>query len=286
LTPEPRQNIFYATTMRTLLLLVAGAALAGLAPARLHAQTAPPGLPQYVLLGLEGVTVRAGARVTAGAVGTLNGFVRLGRSARVTNAVAGPMVRLGRATRTGRLFCHFVTGPPLPPVCNAFTDPLVDPALLPPVTVEPGEADLGVPPRTGTSPVPAGSFRDVRIGAGGVLQLAGGSYSMRSLRIAPRARLVCNSACRIGVRELVRLRRGAELGAAVRASANTVRIDIAATELSRPAFVARARATLSATVFAPDGDVVLGPRGDYRGAVIGRTIRVGPGATLRGDSAL
>ena len=262
------------------------AALAALAPARLHAQTTPPGLPQYVLLGLEGVTVRAGVRVTAGAIGTVNGTTRLGRSVQTTNAVAGPMVRLGRVARTGRLFCHFVVGPPVLPVCNAFTDPLVDPALLPPVSVAPGSSDLAVPARTGTSPVAAADFQDVRIGAGGVLQLAGGSYNMRSLRIGPRARVVCNSDCRIGVLETVRLRRGATLGASVRAAANGARIDIAPSVGTRPAFVARARATLSATIFAPDGDVVLGPFGDYRGAVVGRTIVVGRGARLRGDSAL
>ena len=72
----------------------------------------------------------------------------------------------------------------------------------------------------------------------------------------------------------------------VRAAANGARIDIAPSVGTGPAFVARARATLSATVFAPDGDVVLGPFGDYRGAVVGRTIVVGRGARLRGDSAL
>ena len=53
-----------------------------------------------------------------------------------------------------------------------------------------------------------------------------------------------------------------------------------------PVFVARARANVSATVFAPGGDVVLGPRGSYRGAVLGRTVVVGPAATVRVDSAL
>jgi hypothetical protein len=88
------------------------------------------------------------------------------------------------------------------------------------------------------------------------------------------------------VLESVRLRRGAELGADVRASANLARIDISPAEGTRPAFIAAPRAMLSATVFAPDGDVILGAQGDYRGAIVGRTIRVGPRAMLRGDSAL
>lgn len=237
------------------------------------------------MLALAGVTIARESRVLSGAVGSVEGTVRLGREARVTNVVAGPTVRLGRDSRTGRLFCHLVSGPPALPLCNAFTDPLLDPALLMPVPVVPGTVDLRLAPRTGTAPVPAGSFGDVRIGAGSVLQLSGGAYAARSLRIGRGARLVCATDCRIGVLGPVRLRRGAELGATSPMRANTVRVDIAA---SGPvaAFVARPRASVSATIFAPAGDIVLGPLGDYRGAFIGRTATVRPRATVRGDSAL
>ena len=53
-----------------------------------------------------------------------------------------------------------------------------------------------------------------------------------------------------------------------------------------PVFVARARADVSATIFAPAGGVILGPQGSYRGAVVGGTVVIGPEATVRVDSAL
>jgi hypothetical protein len=62
-------------------------------------------------------------------------------------------------------------------------------------------------------------------------------------------------------------------------------VDIAAAGPSA-AFVARPRANVSATIFAPAGRIALGPLGNYRGAFIGRTEVVGPSATVRGDSAL
>src|SRR2546426_4743161 len=95
--------------------------LAVLAPGRLWAQTAtPPALSGYVVLAVDGVTIRSASRVLSGAVGSIGGTVRLGPGARVSNVVAGPTVQLGPATRTGTLFCHFVSGPPSLPTCNAF----------------------------------------------------------------------------------------------------------------------------------------------------------------------
>jgi hypothetical protein len=257
-----------------------------LAPGIARAQTvAPPELSDYAILGVTGTTVRRASRVVSGAVGSLQGTVRLGREGRVTNAVAGPMIHLASGARTGRLFCHLVSGPPTLPLCNAFTDPLIDPAGLVPVPVVPGTDDLRIPAQTGTAPVPPGSFRDVRVGAKSVLQLYGGAYSMRSLRVGTAGRVVCASDCAIHVLGTVRLQRAAELGADSPVRASGARVDIAA---SGPpaAFVARPRANVSATIFAPAGRVVLGSLGNYRGAFIGRTVLVGPNATVRGDSAL
>jgi hypothetical protein len=251
-----------------------------------HAQVpAPPALADYAVLGVDGVTIRHDSRVLSGAVGAVNGMVRLGRGARVSNAVAGPMVRLRSKTRTGRLFCHLVSGPPVLPSCNAFTDPLVDPALLAPVPVVPGTEDLFIAAHTGTAPIPPGSFRDVRVGAGSVLQLAGGTYTARSLRIGRRARVTCAAACRISVLASIRLRSGATLGAASAQQAGSARVDITGGEPG-PVFLAGPRANVSATIFAPAGDVALGRLGAYRGAFVGRTVTVAPEATVRGNSAL
>jgi len=258
-------------------LLVAGVA---------RAQTRPvPELADYAVLGVGDVTIRAESRVASGAVGSVGGTVRLGRQARVANVVAAPTGRLGPKAHGGTVFCHFVNGPPTLPTCNAFVDPLVDPALLAPVAVAPGASDLRLPPHTGTAPVPAGSFRDVTVGRGSVLQLYGGTYAMASLHVRRHGRVVCATECRIGVLGTVAVGPEAALGALAPLRSNLVRIDVAGTG-PLPVFVARARADVSATVFAPAGDVIIGPLGSYRGAVVGRTVVVGPGATVRADSAL
>jgi hypothetical protein len=267
--------------------LVAGTVvLAATLAATARAQVpSPPALAEYAVLGVEDVTIRRNARVPTGAVGSVEGMVRLGRGARVGNAVAGPLVRLKSNARTGRLFCHLVSGPPVLPSCNAFVDPLVDPALLAPVPIVPGTEDLRIAAHTGTAPIPPGSFRDVRVGAGSVLQLAGGDYTAQSLRIGRRGRITCASACRIGVLGPVRLRSGARLGAASAQQADSARVDISG-DAPAPVFLAEPRANVAATIFAPDGDIVLGRLGAYRGAFVGRTVTIAPDATVRGDSAL
>ncbi len=116
------------------------------------------------------------------------------------------------------------------------------------------------------------------------MQLAGGTYSARSLRIGSGGRVVCLAACVIGVQDAVRLKPGAALGADVSTRADTVRVDVAA--IGGVAFVARPRANVAATIFAPATGIVLGPRGSYRGAFIGATVSVGAKATVRADSAL
>jgi len=255
-----------------------------LAASPLGAQPVVPELGAYTVLASGNVGIRRGARVPSGAVGAITGTARLGGDVRISGRLAAPSVQLAPGTRTGTLFCHVVSGPPPLPLCMPFTDPLVDPALLQPVAVIPGSADLVVRAATGTAPVPPGSFRDVRVGRGALLQLAGGTYTARSLRIGTQGRVVCVDACVIGVLDTVRLKPRATLGAAVATRADTVRVDVAA--IGGAAFVTRPRANVSATIFAPGTGVVLGPRGSYRGAFIGATVTVGSEATVRSDSAL
>src|SRR5262249_18244125 len=282
------------------LLAVAAIALIGSSSGVALAQRTPaqPALHDFAVLGLDGVTLRAGWRVPTGAVGAVAGMVRVGRDVRVSGSVAADVVQLARTAKHGRLFCRLVVGAAFGrgvvggpavegaslPGCLSLTLPLVDPLALAPVPVIPGDSDLRIPPRTGTAPLAEGSYGAVVVGPGSLLQLAGGTIAVRSIRIARRGRMVCTATCRIEVLEDVELRPGAQLGAAAPLRAREVRIDVAASGLTR-AFLARPRAAVAATVFAPTGDVVLGRDGEYRGAYVGRTVTVRPGARVRGDSA-
>ena len=246
---------------------------------RAAAQTPPTDVAQYAVLGREAVTIRRETRVT-GAVGATDGTVTLAARVRVSGRVAAGTLHVGPGTHTDRVFCNFVTGPSTLPACLGFTPPLVDPALLSPVVATPGAGDLPIPAHTGTAPIAPGAYRDVRVGTGSLLQLAGGDYELQSIRLGRAARLVCVSACRLGVAGDVVLRQRAELGAASSQRAETVRVDVAG------GFSARARARITATIYAPDAGIVLGSAGPDRGAYVGRTVTIGRAATVRVDSAL
>jgi hypothetical protein len=257
-----------------------------------------PALQGYAVLGLESVRLGRGVRVQRGSVGATAGTVRLAAGARVRGSVVAESVRIARRTQVGRLFCRLVSGGGFGPSvvggptvggatsgCRDLVVPVVDPVLLGSVTVVPGSADVAVPAHSGSSPLAAGAFGAVRVGRGAVLQLAGGSYQVRSIRLARAARLVCLDDCQIGVAETVRIGRRAQLGAGrgfIRA--NRARLDIAGAA-DTVAFRTGRRAVVAATVFAPGGDVLLGAGGDYRGAYVGRTVTLRPRSRVREDSA-
>jgi hypothetical protein len=263
------------------------------------AQRAPvqPELHAYAVLGLEAVRLRRGARVPSGSVGAVNGSVRLGAATRVSGSVAADLVHVGpEANVGGNLFCRLVTGgrfgsgvvggPSVQggavPGCLTLVTPLVDVTQIAVAAVTPGPDDLVIPPRTGSAPIAAGSYGRVSVGAGALLQLAGGTYEVRSIRLARRARLVCVAECRIGVLEDVVVRPRGQLGASASVRAENVRVDVTTT--FDPGFRAGAESVLAATVVVPGGGIVLGRGGMYRGAFIARSVVVGADARVRGDS--
>jgi len=263
------------------------------------AAQAQPVLSNYGVLGIESVRVGAGARVQPGAVGATVGSVRLAAGAAVPGSVVADFVRVSRGTRVGQLFCRIVAGgrfgsgtvggptvggAPIPG-CRTLTTPVVDPALLAPVPVAAGDGDLDIPALTGSAPIPPGAFGAVSVGRGSLLQLAGGDYQVRSIRLARTARLVCLEECRIGVAETVRVGARGQLGAAGGLAPIRVRVDVAGFDVDGVAFRTGARSVVAGTIFAPSGHVVLGPRGDYRGAFVGRSVTVRPRSRVREASA-
>jgi hypothetical protein len=275
-----------------LAVLVGGPGGAAAAPVQ-------PDVSAYAVLGVAGVRLRPAVHVQSGSVGAASGEARLGAHVTVAGSAVADTVRMGIGAKVSPLFCRLVVGPALGrgvvggpsvpgapvPTCEPLVTPLVDPSLLAPVPVTPGTTDVAVPPRTGTSPYPPGSYGAVTVGPGSLLQLAGGDYELRSICIAARGRVVCIAPCHLGVLESVVVRRGAQLGAGAPLRARDARIDVAGSGVA-PIVVTGPDAAVAATVFAPAGDVVLGRDGSYRGAVVGRTVLVKPRAALREDSAL
>jgi hypothetical protein len=268
--PNPRRLLVLA-----LLALSAGPGLA----------QQPPSLSDYSVLGIESVTLKPGSRIISGAVGAVDGTVTLRRDARVAGTVVAGTVELGPESRVGRTFCGIVIGRQPLPACNTPPSPIVDPALLPLVSVGPGGSDLVVPSRTGIAPVPPGSFDEVIVGRGSLVTLSGGAYSVRSIRIAAGGKITCDAACTIGVAETVRLGPRAELGARGGLGPQNVRIDVAG-GADPPAFRGRTRSAVIGTIYAPAGLVRLGRLGSYRGSFVGTDVVVAAGAQVRVGSAL
>ena len=266
-------------------------------PAGAFAQSQPV-LRGYAVLGVGLVRVGPSVRVQPGSVGAMTGTVRLAPAAQVSGAVVAGTVHVARRARVGRLFCQVVSGSgfgsgvvggptvggsPIPG-CAQLTTPLVDPPLLVPIPVTPGTTDEQLAPRSSSAPLAPGAYGAVKVGRGALLQLAGGAYQMRSIRLSRTARLVCLDDCRIGVAENVRLGPMAQLGAVKGLSADHVRIDVAA-GVPGAAFRAGPGTVVSGTVFAPTGTVLLGPSGGYQGAFVGSTLVVRPRSQVHGQSA-
>jgi hypothetical protein len=260
-------------------------ALLATMPAGAGAQVEQPrALETFAVLGLEDATLGAGADVQSGNVGANRGTVTLRPHAAVAGSVLGDTIALAGLNRVGALFCTFVRGP-LRFGCTTLVGPVVDVSRLAFVQVRPGAGDVEVPSRTSTAPLPPGAYGRVSVGSRARLMLAGGTYELRALDVAARGNVLCAAGCRLRVRERVRLGRRAVLSSVAPLEATQLRVDVES-QGRRPSFTAGTHATVDGSVYAPGGDIVLGARGRYEGAFVGRSVTVGTRARLKLASAL
>jgi len=257
-----------------------GGAVAVLVTALAAAAQQPAPTPgAYAVLGLDDVTVAAGARVASGSVGANRGTVRLGQAARIDASVVADTIRVTAGARAGSMFCRLVVGPARFG-CAALSAPIVDVSELSIVQVIPGAAEVRVPARAETAPLLAGAYGDVRVGARGRLLLAGGDYAVRAITIAAGGRLLCAAACRIAVEDRVLLRGRALLGAAAPLDANAVEVSV-----ERDGIVAGPAAVIAGSLYAPEADVRLGRSVRFTGRIVGRNVILGTGARVMDASA-
>jgi hypothetical protein len=262
------------------LLLLAGLTL--LHPGVTRAQTPRPA--SYAILGLDDVVLRPGVRIEGGDVGANRGAVKLFAGARVDGKVLADEIVVHGRPRVGSLVCRLLVGPRRLD-CDPLATPVVDLRSLEIIQVVPGAAQVVVPANANAAPLAPGSYGDVRVGRRGRLLLAGGVYAVRSIRIGPRGRILCTGACRVSVQENVRIRPGGIIGAVAPLDAHAVRLDVEGSGRG-PSFVSGASTDVNATVYAPDGIVVLGPNGRYSGAFVGETVRVGSRSRVSAASSL
>jgi len=257
--------------------VVAAGVVASWSPARSDEQ--PRTLTEFAVLGLADVTLRSRADVESGNVGATRGAVRLGRRVHVAGTILGDTIRLAHGDRLGPLFCRFVEGPGALG-CATLTEPVANLSRLALVRVEPGAADVDVPRHAISAPLPPGSYGALTVARGSRLVLAGGGYDVLSLAVAPRGEVQCAGRCTVRVRQRVRFGRRSTLDVAAPLDASAVVIQLESRD-PRPVFAAGPRATIAATVYAPEGDIVLGDHGRYQGAFVAQTVDVGRRADVR-----
>jgi hypothetical protein len=238
-----------------------------LGPVLATAQETPPADPAaWAVLGRDAVTLGPRNRI-AGPAGVTGGELRLKRAARVSGAAAGESIRLAGGAKVGGLFCILVVGGQTS--CSPPPDPLVDDALLPVVQATPGGQDITVPRRARRLELVPGRYRDITVGAGSELRFAPGTFDVRSVKLAPGARILCLGDCDIEVR------RGFQLGARGRVEAApgavaaiTLRVQGDRASLVRLG----ARSRVTADVYAPTADVRIGQRARITGRIVGDTV--------------
>lgn len=247
-------------------------------------------LSDYAILGLKEVTLRGRVNVLSGDVGcnAADGTVTLLDRAKVAGAIAANEIRMGRGTSAGGLYCTLLEQLPAkgaPAACTPAAAPLVDSAALPIVQVTAGSKRVQLQRRATLAPLAPGAYDRWKVGNGATLVLAGGEYTVRSIELRKRAKLLCQAACRIGVVERVRIGESAELGPEPPLTAADVRVDVKG-EGPFAAFRALRRSRVTANVYAPGGNVQLGMNGDYTGAFVGERVLVWPLARIEGASVL
>ena len=231
----------------------------------------------YAVFGLVDVSIAGGAAVGAGDVGVNLGGLTLGPRAHVAGVVAADEITAARKSRAGGFFCNAIDSRS-GAACEPVTVPLVSSNALTIVQVLPGAISIDVGRDGPLAPLDPGDYGSVQVRSRAKLVLAGGdqAYNIRDLRIGPRGRLVCATACKIAVRDDVVLAGGVHLEGTKGAA---VRVDVGGS--GGNAFRAGPRARVTAVVYAPSGAIVLSGGGRYTGAFVGHSVRVGPRATVR-----
>jgi hypothetical protein len=238
----------------------------------------PPLVP--VLYGRERIRLERGSRVH-GAVAVRdaraeNTEILLDPDVSVDGDVYGDTVELRPNTRvTGTVFHNGLVLRPGAATGGAST-PLSLPLTMPFPTTPTVSFGVNDVDAKSSSSLPAGAYRDVRVGADRRVLLDGGLYQLRSLSLSRNARLECASACEVRIADTLRVAAEGFLGPTPPSSLSSAAVQIAVAGTASFA----ERVTLLAELSAPVADVRFGERALLTGRVLARAIELGQGAIV------
>jgi hypothetical protein len=237
------------------------------------AQTLPTSPTGWAVFGLDAVTIGARSRVS-GDVGVNQGSATLKRT-RVRGAVVAADVGVRRAT-ADTLFCVTVTNSDVP--CQTLPSPVVPPGSVTLVTLPDlsGKEDVSVPRHAQHAPLDPGQYGDAVVGPASQLVLTGGDYAFQSIKLASRAKLLCQADCTVSVRDGVTLGQATRLGATGSAA---VVLRVQADAKGSGVRIA-SRAQVSGVVYAPTAAVRVGQAARVSGSLVGQTVTVASRARL------
>lgn len=144
-------------------------------------------------------------------------------------------------------------------------------------TVTPGTTSVLVTRATSPVTLPPGDYDTLRIFAGGVVFLEGGTYNFRNIRVGGRGQLLANAATTINVLDKLRLRGRSNFGPADPILSGRC-IELNAATSRRISFGRLADAT--AVFTAPNARLRLGRLGTYRGRFTAQQVVVGRGTVI------
>ena len=266
----------------------------------------PPASNDFSIFGLNSVNIRSRAKVISGNIGALDASpgpwlhsgaeVSIGVKAKASNGVQiyGDTVKVARRASVDDVYYNelqnngTIRGEEVTPL-----DLPVDVELPPYRNVTPGEENITVASKK-TIDLEPGHYGVVKIKPKGTLRLAGGTYHFKSLKLWPKASLLCITPTEIRIKERLYPSPMAYLGPSSDStlSAKDVFVYVDGingkngTLRSNPkAAVIGVRNTIKANIFVPNGTLWIREGSDVTGSFIGKDVIIGVKAKVKLESA-
>ena len=163
--------------------------------------------------------------------------------------------------------------------------PVFEPSELPPFVAGSSNANDIVVPKNGTQILAFGTYGDIVVGKGATLILDG-LYQVRSILVNKKGEILFDGESEVTVVETLKTKSKATIGpqSGSGIEAKDIIFYVAGGNNGKAANIG-SKNTLSATIFAPNGDIIVGSKSVVIGALFGKTVELKSKVSVTRDSA-